>query len=43
VPPAHSYFRDAPRECLEVAVAADGTVAVTYYDFRNNTPVVQCS
>jgi hypothetical protein len=25
-----------------VAVAADGTVAVTYYDFRNNTPAPGC-
>jgi hypothetical protein len=26
-----------------VAVAADGTVAVTYYDFRNNTPAPGCA
>ena len=25
-----------------VDVAADGTVAVTYYDFRNNTPRRRC-
>jgi hypothetical protein len=26
-----------------VALAADGTVAVTYYDFRNNTPAPGCA
>src|SRR6478672_1397131 len=29
---------DAPAFVPSLAVASDGTVGVTYYDFRNNTP-----
>src|SRR5262249_17772295 len=36
--PAATNPLDQQAFVASVAVAADGTVAVTYYDFRNNTP-----